>query len=64
VKGINSNMVYLIPCKNVCKCKCHNVSPPNKCTPTKIKGKIALKRIKYLGINLTMEEKDFVFVCF
>jgi hypothetical protein len=24
VEGINSNLIYLIHCKNLCKCKCHN----------------------------------------
>jgi hypothetical protein len=27
VEGVNSNMIYLIYCKNFCKC--HNVSPPS-----------------------------------
>jgi hypothetical protein len=32
-EGVNSNMLYLIHCKNLCKC--HNVPPPS----TTIKGK-------------------------
>jgi hypothetical protein len=31
--GVNSNMIYLIHCKNLCKC--HNVYPPSR----KIKNK-------------------------
>jgi hypothetical protein len=26
-EGVNSNLIYLIHCKNFYKCKCHNVSP-------------------------------------
>jgi hypothetical protein len=33
VEGVNSSMIYLIYCKNFCKC--HNVPPPRKT----IKGK-------------------------
>jgi hypothetical protein len=32
--GVNSNMIYLIHCKNLCKCICHN-APPHSTT---IKG--------------------------
>jgi hypothetical protein len=28
IEGINSSMIYLIYCKNICKC--HNVSPTKK----------------------------------
>jgi hypothetical protein len=34
-RGVNSNMIHLLHCKNFCKCKCHNVPPPSKT----IKGK-------------------------
>jgi hypothetical protein len=27
VEGVNSSMIYLIQCKNLCKC--HNVPPPS-----------------------------------
>jgi hypothetical protein len=40
IEGVNSNMIYLIHCKNLCKCKCHKVSPPS----TTIKEKIKYKR--------------------
>jgi hypothetical protein len=29
VEGVNSNMIYLVHCKNLSKCKCHNVLPPS-----------------------------------
>jgi hypothetical protein len=43
---VNSNMIYLIYCKNFCKC--HNVPPPN----TAIK-KLKIKKIKITSIKWT-----------
>jgi hypothetical protein len=47
VKGMNSNIIYLINCKNFCKC--HNVSPLSTIIQIKIKyyQKNLLCEIKY-----------------
>jgi hypothetical protein len=42
VEGVNSSMMYLIYCKNFCKC--HNVPPPNT---TIRKAKIRGKQTKF-----------------
>jgi hypothetical protein len=41
-EGVNSSMIYLIHCKNLCKC--HNVPPPS--TTIKEKNKYILKKKK------------------
>jgi hypothetical protein len=43
MEGVNSNMIYLIHCKNLCKC--HNVPPHS----TTIKEKTMLVRIQEKG---------------
>jgi hypothetical protein len=27
VEGVNSKIIYLIHCKRLCECRCHNVPP-------------------------------------
>jgi hypothetical protein len=39
-RGVNSSMIYLIYCKNFCKC--HNVPPPS----TIIKNKVITENLK------------------
>jgi hypothetical protein len=29
VEEVDSNMIHLIHCKNLCKCKCHSVPSPS-----------------------------------
>jgi hypothetical protein len=44
MEEVNLSMIYLIYCKNFCKC--HNVPPPN--TTIKKRLKIQLKKRKYI----------------
>jgi hypothetical protein len=48
VKGVNSSVMYLIHCKNLCKC--HNVLPTCATVKEKIKqrkkGKMEFKNMK------------------
>jgi hypothetical protein len=46
-RGVNSRMIYLVHCKNLCKC--HNVPPPS----TIIKG----KKDSYLGVKSPIYDK-------
>jgi hypothetical protein len=43
MERVNSNMIYMIHCKNLCKCKCHNVSPTSTTIKEKTKTKIHQK---------------------
>jgi hypothetical protein len=40
VQGVNSSMIYLIYCKNICKC--YNVLPPRMTIKLKRKEKIEI----------------------
>jgi hypothetical protein len=43
VEGVNSNMIYLIHCKNLLKCKCHDLLPSS--TTKKEKKHIKIKNL-------------------
>jgi hypothetical protein len=46
VEGVNSSMIYLIHCKNLCKC--YNVPPPST-TTTKV-PKVNLTQRSFCGL--------------
>jgi hypothetical protein len=52
VKGINSIVIYLIYCKNLCKC--HNIPPPS--TTIKRMKVIKMNEAEILELKIMMDE--------